>query len=1399
MFKNMENEYSYIIKEFGIIGYSENDILKRGLDTESNLPLTLLYSYPYQDSEDVELISQMMFPDDDHKIPSPKFFSLTLTNDKGNRSFLYCLKFPEKFGFPNNDKEESIKAYSDKKLNKEKNEVNDSVVHYIEVPLVIYIKSFKEDLESFKQLLYTINQIIANDNLERIEKDFIIINNYKKIQLINLLYFLFCLPHGSPHTLVKLQLNQDLDNILNIIPENKLNETIDFYFSSNCEIPCNKNDTDINVLFLILDQSIIIKVLFSILTEKQIIFTASQAYLLHLIISTFIKLIFPFKWPHSLFTVLPKERLELLETPSPYIFGVLSSHLSTKDLIDEYSGTIIVDCDTNEIFGYSNLEPFEPPEMQIRKTIDDKKNKNKKKSKDKEPLEINNLESNNFTQGKNLIIINKNVVMKYQSELNGPKKKLVFNYDNNIILDVQKSQLFIDKRDIFIDSNDWKWLRRNIQLVRNPELFDLDSIDLQNKKNKTSISNDEDNPILPNRSFSYNIQNIILTFILKKLTFLESDFMTVFKKTNLYWEYEDQKTVSKKTNLHSEYDDQKKEYENTKGKNIIKNIEETKKQPRSIDNSFNIEFILNPFNADIIIDKLKNIIENNNNNEKDISIYEDIKKILTDYSNIKEKISNLNNNNNNNTNNNINIIETKSSVSNYIRKLPERNKSVLEKTKPNLNLNKLSTKNLLFRHIKNNTSLLQETSGNNKYVLLGFDKDLEGSFQFYSKNGFIFFAKKLDEILHEEKIDIKEIIYKKILNTQIANLINKSMKEEKDEEIKEKKKEGFYGGKKDSNKNLDKSKLRQILGVSIVPEKKEEEINEINDEDSSNNSVEIKKEAESNLAENLFQEKNQIFNWNGNDSFEEENQILNFSNFDFDEQLLLSKENIGKKENIEIIEKKEENEINHLMQFYLFLAFHLENARNDEISLNFFSDNLSYINNNNNNNKNEINNKENEELYEEVEKPEEKNEQRKKMNELIIKFYIIAYNYSDKKHRDFPYISFYNFLKQINSEDLKNYNNLFDSIDIEDQLKYMYHTIIIEKQKEELKERLNELRKKEKLNKNNDYKTKKTFDDRFSNVDKVKNKIYPPEEKNEKNVNQIMQNMNSDSSIRLKSTQIIKDFIAKEEEISILIINDIAEIIDKELETISNYTGKSNIEILEEMHKKFNSSQDLKNLISNLKYINLDSIDTKKKCFSFWLNCFNYLIIYAIFDQLLILNDEKQWKIFFNGQQYNIGGKNFNSNDMQYILFKKAFFFSSAYKPKDYVKKLCIDKLNGELKLDEKVKLIPFLLYLPIKAFLRPTIYNQENIGNDVNKRIKEYLNRFVTIDKKNYLCCCDILFKFNSNIFGKDIKKFESFFKPELANVIKNKKYKKLILQKIPWQLNFDNLIFNEGSNDNL
>ena len=255
----------------------------------------------------------MMFPDGNYNIECPKFFSLCLTNEKGDRSYLYCLKFPEKY----------------------KLEIKHSF-YEINVPLVLCIKSNKNDLEPFRKLLTSINQIIVSEN---IDYDPSVVNNYKKVELLNIFYFIFSLPNFSPHSLVRLKLNNDLC---------ELDNEIDFYFSSNCEIPCNQNDADINLLFLILDQSIIIKVIIAILGEKQIIFRASQAYLLHLILPTFLKLIFPFKWQQTFVTLLPNEQVDnLLDIPVPYIFGILSNMLSIQEINEKYPGKIIVDCDTN--------------------------------------------------------------------------------------------------------------------------------------------------------------------------------------------------------------------------------------------------------------------------------------------------------------------------------------------------------------------------------------------------------------------------------------------------------------------------------------------------------------------------------------------------------------------------------------------------------------------------------------------------------------------------------------------------------------------------------------------------------------------------------------------------------------------------------------------------------------------------------------------------------------------------------------------------------------------------------------------------------------------------------------------------------------------------------------------
>ena len=155
---------------------------------------------------------------------------------------------------------------------------------------------------------------------------------------------------------------------------------------------------------------------------------------------------------------------------------------------------------------------------------------------------------------------------------------------------------------------------------------------------------------------------------------------------------------------------------------------------------------------------------------------------------------------------------------------------------------------------------------------------------------------------------------------------------------------------------------------------------------------------------------------------------------------------------------------------------------------------------------------------------------------------------------------------------------------------------------------------------------------------------------------------------------------------------------------------------------------------------------------------------------------------------------------MEYIIFKKPTFFSSTYKAPEEIRKLNLDKIPGDKKFDECAKLAPFLLFLQVKKFLCPSLYDDLNIEKQIIQRMNKYINKFIYFDEKNHLCCCELLLKYDVNIFGKGLKKYESFFKPDIYKNIKDKKYKKINSQKISWNFTLDYLIENckKINNDN-
>ena len=1253
MFDTLYTTYKDIISCIGIIGYNESDIIsnKNKTSFENNLKLNCLYAYPNKESAGLNpFIYEMMFPDNNYKIPCPKFFMLKLTSQTGQNSYLYCLKFSENYQISESDNKE-----------------NDII---IEVPLVIFIKSEKEDLECFKQLLNIINYIIINDDLiEKKENIDININDFKKVQLLNIFYFLISLLKAPPHSLIKL----NLENEVNV----DAIESIDFYFSSNCEIPCNKNDTDINILFLVLDQAIILKVLFSILIEKQIVFRASEAYLLHIIIPSFLKLIFPFKWTQSCIIVLPKEKLHFLEAIGPFIFGVLSDTISLNDLMREYPNIIIIDIDTNEIFGDSYYEPYLPPNM-------------------------NNINKSGIIQGNNLVTVNGSYLYKYQKGEN-KKTKLNFEEKNNIIIDSQKCQMLVDRTNIFVNNNERKWLRKNIQLIRNPEIFDLENMNSnQNKSNKIYLNDKDEVVILPNRPFSYNIQNIFMIYILNKLSEKNSEFMSIFKNTNLYLGYNDQK-----------------KYQNNSGMKISENITELKKKnkQRNIENCFTVEYHLQNFKTQRILKIINSKIKNE---EKD-EYLENLKNIFQNYRKMKNEEDSIIN-----------------ELGEYYKDISGRRSDVKR------NVDRF-TKILTKKFQRTNSFLLSETNYNNNYnfLLEGTDKT-EGEFKFYKKNGFLNFIKNFETFLENEKIDIKDELYNKKICEQILDIIIRD----------------------DSIFNQNKYLFERLSKL----------------ENKQNNNKEKKEKKESTIIESRTRsieiEFNPLY------SNMELNQFL------YSENILEFIPDFSEDKNNYELNNKEEDNINLKSQYYLYICSYLEKIMESK--------------------------EKTEEFIEKI--ISKKNIKDLNIKSLIVKLYRRAYNCSGKKHLDFPYFSYYIFLKNEDLNELKLLNDEFTYIESDEaELYEIYENVIKEKElalvkleekrkkkleKEKMKEE-GKLKKENGKNKNEIKIEKDNNNNKSSRLQDLfnffENKLFEKKIVKNNGTSNKIKTINQNKDFNYFISYYINnepDFNIKNVQNHVFIEENIIQNISKEISSILPYKKEVNIKINEEIiisgNKRLIQNKKLFELIGLLKIYSPEKLQTCKQRICFWVNCFNFLIIFTIFYKKWIINTKDDWKYFFQNVIYTIGGKKYTFNDMQYILFKRPLFFTSNYKSNDEIKKLRVDKADDFKNIEKKFALInsPFMIYLPTKEFLKPIIFYENELENQINNRTSEYLNKYIYKDEANNIILPELLTDYSTRFLYKEYKKYQYLLNGNLYNLINDKKYKKNIILSLEFKLDFDNIL---------
>ena len=322
-------------------------------------PLTpeILFSYPFPKDTFPPTIHDFIYPttfEIQNTPQPPQITAFTLTNEKGIRSYIYSLKLHEQL--PSQTTSPLYIPYS--------------ICIWTSLPY--HNDKFKSILLEIHTLLKTQSTLISPNTLM----------NFKYIELLHLMYFLTNITLPPHHTRLTLNLHFS---------------SIDFYFPGLHEIP-NNNSNHIKILFDCLDINTVIKLWCSLLCEKHIIIIGTCSYLLFAICEALLSLIFPFKWLHTYIPVLPSNQLDYLESPTPYLMGVLSYVVDYEYLNTHYSSHVICDVTLNEINknGVSVLSRYE--EMNIRKRISLMKNA-KLFTLDNIDTQFNNTNSNNKVNG----------------------------------------------------------------------------------------------------------------------------------------------------------------------------------------------------------------------------------------------------------------------------------------------------------------------------------------------------------------------------------------------------------------------------------------------------------------------------------------------------------------------------------------------------------------------------------------------------------------------------------------------------------------------------------------------------------------------------------------------------------------------------------------------------------------------------------------------------------------------------------------------------------------------------------------------------------------------------------------------------------------------------------------
>lgn len=329
----------------------------------------------------------------------------------------------------------------------------------------------------------------------------------------------------------------------------------------------------------------------------------------------------------------------------------------------------------------------------------------------------------------------------------------------------------------------------------------------------------------------------------------------------------------------------------------------------------------------------------------------------------------------------------------------------------------------------------------------------------------------------------------------------------------------------------------------------------------------------------------------------------------------------------------------------------------------------------------------------------------------------------------------------------------------------------------------------------------------FTNYDQVKPKLDSSNNRNtfdisvlEKISEQMKKDMTDKKSTKKICHNVIKESILvnnnnESHEITAFTCRQILNI-QKKVSKISNASELMN-KISQKLFELINKSEyslniiyseqnndllkEIKHSVNKLQKINLTKLATINDKYVFWLNAFNFLLMYSIIITQFKPRTFDDWRNLLINSLYKIGGYDISLYEIENLILNGHNIYQETIVFTDpFMKKFSLTEFNI---------LIDCVLYFPIKnKNTSLVLFNNENYLKQIEDNTNEFFVKNIKYDSDNKrLTITNYLLLLFPHFESDQYKQFKDHIGYSLYKVIKEKEYDEVICEQINWETLFN------------